>query len=154
LGGDLLRGLIERVHPEAGISHTQGQEENAKRMWPWILALVDFRHFYKQPFLYEGDALLPSLCAQFVGNPDVKIAFVGMPDADVETKFRHIRDYPSDGEWTEGKSDDELREMINDFIGRGERLRNKCKELRIPFFDTSRDFERSTREVVNYFINK
>lgn len=97
---------------------------------------------------------MPEFLRLYQGNKKFRICFLGYSRIVPEEKLKNIRSYPSrEGEWTENKSDPELLQSVERFIGISKYFKVECAKYHIRYFDTSTDFHNSIEEAVDYLTN-
>lgn len=65
------------------------------------------------------------------------IAFLGYSNITVEERLEEMRKYDNDNYWSKNIPDEQLLKMISYNIKFSKYLEDQCKQLNIPYFDTS-----------------
>ena len=81
------------------------------------------------------------------------IVFLGYTDLNKNDKLLNIRKYDSDNIWTSSKSDKEILDNIELGIKYSKEVKKQCNNLKIPYFDTSKNFNKVLNDVYNYIKN-
>lgn len=81
------------------------------------------------------------------------IIFMGYCDIDVDNKVKNIREYDKNT-WSASKNDNDLLEDTKLDIEYSKEAKKQCEELGIPFFDTSKDFEKTLYDIYKYIKDK
>ena len=82
------------------------------------------------------------------------IVFLGYTDLNKNDKLLNIRKYDSDNIWTSSKSDKEILDNIELGIKYSKEVKKQCNNLKIPYFDTSKNFNKVLNNVYNYIKNE
>jgi hypothetical protein len=99
-------------------------------------------------FVIEGFRMpLQSLFQRFHGE-DIQWFAFGFPRTTVETKFKSIRKFDGENNWTGEESDASLKKTIAFLIRESRFLEKQCGKLGIPFFDTGKDYWKGIEEAM------
>lgn len=82
------------------------------------------------------------------------IVFLGYTDLNKNDKLINIRKYDSNNIWTSSKSDKEILDNIELGIKYSKEVKKQCNNLKIPYFDTSKNFNKVLNDVYNYIKNE
>lgn len=145
---DTVRSMIEHAAPELGVSYLKKPRENARKMSRYLEGLVRARFFFEDDYVIEGDALLPKLIGKMIKTKKAKGAVLGMPKVDAGKKLRAIRARETRDAWTRRLNDPELLASIEELRRESLRLEKECAAWGVPFFDVSRDFEKTIDGIV------
>ena len=138
----LMMGFNDGV-PEYGIHHLLWPNEIAVKMWPFLRGMIDCMLVDGMDYVIEGEAMLPQLLAELIGkNPDrITAVFVGYTEINVKDKVALVKRH-GDGEndWLTNKSDEYIRDHIENMIAHSKMIKDECEKYDLPYFDTSEDF--------------
>ncbi|HYF51102.1 MAG TPA: hypothetical protein VEJ63_16935 [Planctomycetota bacterium] len=97
-------------------------------------------------YVFEGNHLTPGL----IGNlgPEYPILekavplFLGAVSANPNARLRRMREYASSNAcYTKSMSDEDLLKLIADLSEESRRVKQRCEELGLAYFDTADDFD-------------
>jgi hypothetical protein len=126
---DALKMGLHLGAASLGVCPDDDDLETADRMWPIVKGALENLVFDGRDYLVEGVNLRPATVTDFARESEtpVRTCFLGYPEVSVEAKAaqvaRHVRRYVDYGR------------------SQSRRLRDECRALGIPFFDTGVDFE-------------
>lgn len=138
--------------PDVGIHHLLWPNEIAEKMWPFLSAMIENMLFDGKDYVVEGEAMLPRSIAGLVKqHPEsVKAAVIGYADVDVDEKVRLVKEHcHRDDDWLISQSDDYIRDHIGNMIAYSNTLRAECTTYRVPYHDTSLDFEAAIEQATD-----
>lgn len=101
LGTDDIRFMVEKRFTSEETKLPQ--ETRNTVVWPYVESLVRTRHKFgnaKDGFIIEGDILNPERIATLQDLENAKMACLAYPNILVEEKFRQIRQYKHEWDWT------------------------------------------------------
>ena len=114
---------------------------NAQTIWPALRNMVKIIDLHAQPYLIEGDTILPRHFHELASRYDVIGFFMGYPDIDPDEKVSQLRRHTSDQlNWPQFHTDEELHHIVLDRIRYSKYLRREAKRHGIIFIDSSHDF--------------
>ena len=141
--------------PEYGIHHLLWPNEIAKKMWPFFQGMIDSMLVDGMDYVIEGEAMLPELVADLVEKyPNkVKAVFVGYTEINVEDKVALVKKHrDGDNDWLTNKSDEYIRDHINNMIGYSKMIKRGCEKHGLSYFDTSKDFLGATEAATAFLV--
>jgi hypothetical protein len=150
----LMMGFNDGI-PEYGIHHLLWPDEIAKKMAPFLQAMIDCMLVDGMDYVIEGEAMLPELTAAWISkHPDrVRAVFVGYTDISADDKLALVKEH-SDGEndWLTEKPDEYIRDHINNMIAYSKKIKTECEEHGLPYFDTSEDFQDGIEAATDFLV--
>lgn len=98
--------------------------------------------------VYEDAYLTPTMAAKMFDRKKFKIIAIGYPNADIDKKIADIRKF--DGKTPANRRNDEdLRVFVNSMIDSSRRLEHDAKKHKMPFIDTSHDYQGQIKKFTN-----
>jgi len=151
----LVMGFTNGI-PEYGIHDKLMPDEIALRSWSFIRAMLESMIWCEVDCIIEGEALLPELIIQLSNkHPDsLKICFVGYTDITVEKKVKEIEAFSfRKCDWLIDNPDEYIRAHIQNMIGYSKRIKKSCRENKIRYFDTSKNFMGAIEAAAAYLVS-
>jgi hypothetical protein len=136
---DPIVDAFQAVFPELGITHDapdfKSHLEVCQKFKPFVFKMLD--ELDVDDFVLEGFRLpLEDIHAKY---PQLQYFVFGFPNSTVEERLAACRKHDVDN-WTNIMSDEELRDSMAFLIEESKRLQGVCERLKIPFFDTSKEY--------------
>lgn len=130
---------FEDVFPKLGIKHhaptVKEHIEVCQKFKPFILRVIN--GLEGDDFVIEGFKLpLEDIHKKY---PNLQYFVFGIPNTTPKKQLARCRKSDVDN-WTNAMSDEELLKLFKFFIDESRRLKKLCKKLKIPFFDTSKNY--------------
>jgi hypothetical protein len=149
---DALVGMLAYAMPELEVHHSQEFIIKSEKVGKLTKHLFGFFVAQNEPYLLEGDAILPSQVNEFVlEHADTKACFTGYPEITPEQKLRDLREFgEGQKDWTNNESDEALLWMLERAIRFSAYLKKECSLYGIPFFDSSVDFKKAFNDAFAY----
>jgi hypothetical protein len=150
----LMMGFNDGI-PEYGIHHLLWPDEIARKMGPFLLAMIDSMLVDGMDYVIEGEAMLPELVADLVEKyPDkIRAVFVGYSEIDVEDKVALVKKHGAgESDWLTSKSDEYIRDHIGNMIAYSKMIRSECNKHGLPYFDTSEDFPGAIEAATGFLV--
>lgn len=141
--------------PTLGIHHMLFPHEIAEKSWGFFKAMLESMLYIEEHCVIEGEAILPELIVELREQyPDqLKICFVGYTDITIEEKVKNIKKYGGGKtDWLIDKSDEYIRDHVNNMIAHSKKIQQSCQENNILYFDTSKDFMETIEETKQYML--
>lgn len=139
---DAMISAFSKIIPDLGIHHLHN-----KRKPDTAIILIPFaaeyaiklqKHTPKDiPILFEGASCAPEMALELFPSDTFKIIALGYPDINADECLKAIRENDTLDSWTKNFSDSELFIRCERNINESNILSKKCKELGIPFLNTS-----------------
>ena len=152
----LMMGFNDRI-PEYGIHHLLWPDDIARKMSPFLQGMIDCMLADVTDYVIEGEAMLPEFVAGLIAkNPEkVRAAFLGYAEIDLDEKVSLIKHY-GDGEsdWLTEKSDEYIRDHVGNMIAYSRMIKEECEKHRLPYFDTSGDFQAATESATDFLVGR
>jgi hypothetical protein len=124
-------------------------------MGPFLLGMIDSMLTDGMDYVIEGEAMLPQLVADLVDKHPGKIraVFLGYTEISVDDKVALIKKH-GDGvnDWLINKSDEYIRDHIENMIAYSKMIKSKCEEHGLSYFDTSEDFLGATQAATDFLV--
>lgn len=147
--GDSIVGAFEEVFPALAITHDGPTLDSiCDAFEPWAFRYMERLSYYRIPFVFESYHLRPQSLYQQGVLDKYLVLYLGYPEADVEEKFRDVRDNSSEPDWMAPLSDDVVKDYIERFKGTSLYFQNRCEQHGIQFIDLSREFEKRLAGIV------
>lgn len=149
----LVMGFTNGI-PEYGIHDMLFPDEIAKRMWPFLKAILENMLWSEINYIIEGEAILPELIIELLNkHPDkIKICFVGYTSANIEEKVKDIKKFSlQKNDWLIDKTDTYITDHVKNMITHSIMLKKSCKENNLKYFDSSENFLNTIEDSLEYF---
>lgn len=152
---DFLITSLQEVKP-LNIQHGQPFIGKAENLWPLVKPLLIHLLQEESNYLVEGDGILPKHVLELMKQypTEIKSCFVGFSQADLNQKFKDIREFVGKGDWTKRIDDMKLKQNIEDMIEFSNYLKNECSKYNIPYFDSSNNNFNDYLESVFQYLTK
>ena len=150
----LMMGFNDGL-PEYGIHHLLWPDEIARKMGPFLLAMIDSMLVDGMDYVIEGEAMLPELVADLVEKHPGKIraVFVGYTEISVEDKVALVKKHGAgESDWLTSRSDEYIRDHIGNMIAYSKMIRSECNKHGLPYFDTSEDFPGAIEAATGFLV--
>lgn len=145
---DSLNQTFREILPELGMHHEP--EKSESKFAPFLFKYMDWTAYkpvyWPRRFVFEGCHVFPKTADKMMNKDKYKLVALGCPNLTPEQFVAAIRKNDRPYDWTAKKSDEELYQMAQDYIVKGKRIESECKELDIPFIDTSFNREEKLKE--------
>lgn len=109
--------------------------------------------FEKGNLLMDVYQLTPEDYVKYINRDVCDVCFIGYPDISVEEKFCEMRKYEQREEDNQ-KTDEELKQKCQKFVGQSKYLKTECEKWNVPFLNTSFDREKVIENYVSFLLNK
>lgn len=139
--------------PSYGIHDKLFPEEIAKRIWPFLKAMLESMLYSEVNYIIEGEAILPELIVELLEKypKQLKICFLGFMEVPVEKKVQAIKKYSLvTKDWLSDKSDEYIIDHVQNMIAHSILIKNSCKENGLIYFDTSNNFVATIEKAIQY----
>jgi hypothetical protein len=150
----LMMGFNDGI-PEYGIHHLLWPNEIAEKMGPFLLGMIDSMLTDGMDYVIEGEAMLPQFVADLVDKHPGKIraVFLGYTEISVEDKVALVKKHGVGvNDWLINKSDEYIRDHIENMIAHSKMIKSKCEEHGLSYFDTSEDFLGATQAATDFLV--
>ena len=150
----LMMGFNDGI-PEYGIHHLLWPNEIAEKMGPFLLGMIDSMLVDGMDYVIEGEAMLPRLVADLVEkHPDkIRAVFVGYTDINARDKVALVKQHGNgENDWLTKKSDEYIRDHVENMIAYSKMVRSGCEQHRLPYFDTSDDFSGAIEAAADFLV--
>ena len=150
----LMMGFNDGI-PEYGIHHLLWPDEIAKKMGPFLQGMIDSMLVDGMDYVIEGEAMLPQLIAGWIEkHPDkIRVVFVGYTKINVDEKVALVKEHgDEDKDWLTDKSDEYIRDHIDNMIAYSKMIESECEKHGLPYFDTSDDFFGTIEAATDFLI--
>lgn len=151
----IMMGFNDGI-PEYGLNHLLWPDEIARKMWPFLSAMIDNMLYEGMDYIIEGEAMLPELVAELVKKRrhDVKVAFLGYEEIDVDDKVMLVKKFcDRKDDWLISQSEAYVEDHIRNMVSYSSMLKRECARWDLPYFDTSRDFAGTIHLVKDFMIS-
>ena len=150
----LMMGFNDGI-PEYGIHHLLWPNEIAEKMRPFLLGMIDSMFVDGMDYLIEGEAMLPQSVAGLVEKYPGKIraVFLGYTEISATDKVALVKKHGGgENDWLTNKSDDYIRDHVENMIAYSKMIRAGCEEHELPYFDTSADFLGTMDAAIDFLV--
>ncbi|MET1259612.1 hypothetical protein ABV409_09725 [Flagellimonas sp. DF-77] len=148
----IMMGFNDGI-PEFGVNHLMFPDEIAKKLWPFLKAMMQSMMEAQTDAIIEGEALLPELLAPFLKERTdaVRACFLGFIPIDPKQKVFEIKTHsPTQGDWLTEKEDAYILDHVKNMITHSAMIKAGCLAHHIAYFDTSHDFLDSLTKAKGY----
>lgn len=148
-GLDYFVSALEQAAPELGISAQAPHEDRARLTWPYVEPMLRNIVEMEPAYTVEGIALWPQGVRALMDTygDDVRACFLGFATSTPEIRLRDIRQHGGGvHDWSQGLSDDDIRERMAEMIAFSRYLRDACRAYDLSYFDVSDDFTRTVEK--------
>ncbi len=94
-------------------------------------------NFSNEKYIIDSAHLYPEDIIQYIDLDKWDVYCLGYPNITKEEKFKQIRAYDSNKDWTHKKTDSELLDILEKLINISKELEIESKKYDIKFIDTS-----------------
>lgn len=99
--------------------------------------------------IYEGCHITPSMAVKLFNPEKFFIVAIGYPNADIDKKMQDIRKYDKNTP-AQRRNDIQLRQYLQNAIKFSKHMESECRKLKIPFIDTSHDYNGEIQKFINF----
>lgn len=154
--GDAFVSSIEDAFPEIGISHDGNMLTVAEKYETFLKYLLWNYTYEGGGYVFDTTHLRPQNIINIrdkIGS--VPTVYIGYADVDPMQKLEEIRRFdPQEDWWTVERSDADLITHIKNQIERSHEDRIACEKFGIPYFDTSKDFEKVLDSAFEWLVSE
>lgn len=147
----LMMGFTNGI-PAMGSHDKLWPHEIAEKMWLFFEAVCENMLHNQFDYLFEGEAVLPeriqALASRYPGQ--LAVCFMGFAAVSPTTKITAVKQHPNPADWLVAQPDEAIAEHIENMIGYSQRLKQKCRQYGLAYFDTRSNFENSLEAVVAF----
>ena len=137
---DYFTSSLKRNFKEIGItSSVVIDADSSKKLALLLSRVVEIIDTTNENYLIDSAHILPEDIVKYLNRDKWDIYYCGYPSITAQKKLENIRKYDTENDWTFNKSDDELLDILEKLIQLSGYIKDKCKELDVPFIDTSKD---------------
>ena len=111
--------------------------------------------YIEENCVVEVEATLPELIVELKEQyPDqVRVYFVRYTDISIEEKVWNIKKCGGGKtDWLIDKSDEYIRDHVNNMIAHSKKIQYSCQENNIKYFDTSKSFLKTIEKTMQYLL--
>lgn len=153
---------IEEVFPELGfdtdadIPYEERTKILSKKAAPFIRAMIESGEYeeYSRGMVADVYQLLPSDFLEFIGKENCDIFYFVTAKISPEERFKMIREYDTEDDYTFFSTDKELMETCEEIAVQSEIFAKECKKYDIPCIDTSFDRENALNNFMEEYFYK
>lgn len=147
---------FEKAFPMTGVLHTDCWDfiKTSNRFIPFMKELSKTSAYDKFDYRLAFDLyhITPKDFYENIDKEKCEIYFFGYPNISVEEKFKEIREFDTEYDWTNKCDDNIVIEHIKLYIEISKWLQSECKKYNLPFIDISNDREKIIEEFVKEII--
>jgi len=130
-------------------------DEIAESSWSFFKAMLESMLYIEENCVVEVEATLPELIVELKEQyPDqVRVYFVRYTDISIEEKVWNIKKCGGGKtDWLIDKSDEYIRDHVNNMIAHSKKIQYSCQENNIKYFDTSKSFLKTIEKTMQYLL--
>lgn len=158
LAMDSVVVALEESFPETGIVHTDCWDfvETSKIFIKFMKKISSTSNYDKFDYRLAFDLyhITPKDYYENIDKSCCDIYFFGYPNINVEEKFKEIRKYDTQYDWTSKKDDEVVIKHIKDYIEISKWLQKECEKYNLPFIDISKDRDKTIDNFIKEILNK
>lgn len=145
---DYFTSSFKHNFPEIGItSNIIIDKDSSKKLSLFLSRIINIIDSYdNEKYILDSAHLYPKDIIKYIDLNKWDVYFIGYPNTNTNEKFNEIRKFVHDG-WPANKSDEELKNIINNLIDINKDIEKQCHTYSIEFIDTS-DFN----NIRNYLL--
>ncbi|MDO8601513.1 MAG: hypothetical protein Q7R62_00060 [bacterium] len=148
---DPIVTAFQDVFPQLGITHKAGSQDLTghlavcEKFRPFLFRWID--DLQKNDFVIEGFRMPAEEIIKRYG-PTHQIFVFGYPNASPEECVARCREFDKNN-WTNGVSDEDLKNEFVYLIEESRRLEELCKEYKVPFINTGEDYSGAIQKALS-----
>jgi len=151
----LAHGVANTI-PQLHIDLNSDDASVGEHMWSLVKSMAKMIIKDRIDYLIEGASLQPKhaneLAIEFPN--EVRAVFIGDADADTGEKFKHIKTYGGGADdWMMKFDDMVIKSEVERLKLVSTVLRDECVKFQIRYIEMSQDFDKSTKEVIEYLAS-
>lgn len=147
---DSIIAGFEKCFPETGVSTYQGLSSMdtlrviSGKMAPFVRAMLDSGEYdeFEPGMVLDMYQLLPDDYDRFIRGANCDIVYLITSDVTPEERFMIQKEYDTEKDYTFCKSDEELREGAEYIVGQSILMKEQCKKLGLPYYETAKERKR------------
>ena len=145
---DYFASSLKHNFPETKItSNVVINEESSKKLSLLLSRVTNIMNGKEELFVIDSAHIFPKHIIEYIDLNKWDIYYIGYPNITKEDKFKIIRKYDKETDWTRKRTDEELLNTLDKLITLSKQIEQECLELNIPFIDTSKDL---IKDIENY----
>ncbi len=152
LAMDAVMVSFEEAFPETHVTHTDRWDfiETSKIFIKFMKRMSKTGNYDKLGYRLAFDLyhITPKDYFENIDKDCCDIYFFGYPNITVEEKFKEIRKFDTEYDWTSKKEDQIVLDHIKDYIEISKWLENECKKYNLPFIDISHNRDKVIEDFV------
>ena len=122
--------------------------ESSKNLSLLLSRVIDIMNGSDELFIIDSAHIMPKDIIEYLDRDKWNIYYLGYPNITVNEKLEIIRKYDTENDWTYRKTDEELENILSNLINLSKEIEEDCKELNIPFIDTSEGIENAIKNIM------
>ncbi len=135
---DYFTSSLKRNFPSTNIkSNVVIDRESSKNLALFLSRVIEIIDYTNEKYIIDSAHLYLEDIIKYIDTNKWDIYCLGYPNITKEEKFREIRKYDSNKDWTYKKSDEELLDILDKLINISKELELESKKYNIKFIDTS-----------------
>ncbi len=158
LAMDAVVIAFEGAYPELGVFHTDCWDfvETSKTFIKFMKKISKTSNYDKFDYRLAFDLyhITPKDYYENIDSSCCEIYFFGYPNISVEDKFKEIRNFDTEFDWTSEKDDAIVIDHITKYIEISKWLKDECQKYNLPFIDISQNREEVIDNFLKEIINK
>ncbi len=157
LAMDSIMISLEKSFPETGVLHTD--------CWEFIKTSNVFIKFMKEisktsnydkfeyRLAFDLYHITPKDYYENIDQDCCEIYFFGYPNISIEQKFKEIRKFDTEYDWTSKSEDSVVIDHITKYIEISKWLQKECEKYKLPFIDISNNRDKIIENFVKNIYN-
>lgn len=151
---DWIISMLMFAAPKLGIKYApefNNKEfiKKAENFFPFLYQFVKYNQFVVNKYTIEGDSFLPAHIHKLQKDFSIRACFLGVSTLKSET----LMQYTSKNNWIKNLTREQLSKLCNCIISMSGFLQKECESYTLPYFDLSRDYQKTLEKAYTYLIN-
>lgn len=140
---------------EVGIHDKLYPDEIARKIAPFINAMIESLVYVGDDYILEGEAFLPSLMTSILQKypSQIKVCFIGYTDVSIEEKSLLIKKHANKNDWLSNEPEQVIQEHIKNMVVHSKMIKQECEKYHMAYYDTSKHFEDTINKAIQELIN-
>ena len=126
-----------------------------EQLWCLVKSIAKMMIKDRLDYLLEGAALQPKHANELLTEfpNEVRAVFIGYAEADISEKFKQIKTHGGGADdWMMKFEDALIKREVERLKMVSQVLRDECAKFEIRYIEMSQDFDKSTKEVIEYLV--
>ena len=153
---DHLAHGVANSTPQLHVDLNSDDASVGEQIWPLVKATAKMIIKDRIDYLLEGASLQPKHANELISEfpNEVRAVFIGYADADIGEKFKQIKTYGGGADdWMMKFDDVVIKSEVERLKVVSKVLQGECVKFQIRYIEMSQDFDKSTKEVIEYLAS-